>query len=369
MKKTVNCILPMENKAQASPPSTPPTQPAKPPIQSVQSPKMVAVSSFKPKMSKYFSILLGLILLGLIGGGTYYYFFVVRKKALIPSEQPALPLLSFGQLKDDLLSLKAEYAIVVNGEPITWEEVEEAIRYDTEIWEIRGDDSSEEKGILVDRLVERKLIGQIAQKEGIANPTQEELEKAKTDLFGEDFNFERVSYYPEFQAQVETKALRDKIERSTIKSYSGALIYVKFLSIGGKNMKWADPKVEAKKKVEELRDQARSGMGLSELVALANNDPEVMELNDEAKMEEFENAQIEDLELPAPEFKETVKSLLPGQLSKIITLTAIMRPDLGTYEEFGFGFVKLGGASGGELESFEALFNQTKEKAIIEVNI
>jgi len=317
-------------------------------------------------------VLLGLVSLVLVAEGVYY--FAIRPKRLpeAPPERPVRevpPLLSFEKLKSDLLTYKASYPIVVNGEPVTWEELEEAIRYDQEVWQIRGHDYQEEKKLLIDRFVERKLIEEQALKQGIGQPTTEEIERAKADLFGENYDFSRVSSYPEFQAEVKTKALKDKIEKSMIKSYSGALIYVKFYSLGAREMKWKDPKEEARRKIEELYEKAKAGIELSELVALANNDPEVMKLNDNAKMEEFEDAQIEDLRLPSPEYKETVESLLPGQLSDIVTLTAIMRPDLGTYEDFAYGFVKLKEVSGGQLESFEALLNQMRQEAEIKVNI
>jgi len=286
-------------------------------------------------------------------------------------EEPILPRLSFERLEEDLLLYNADNPIEVNGNLVSWEELENAIRYDQEIWRIKGYGTEEERQILLDRLIERKLVEQIAQENGIPEPTKEELERAKHELFGKDYDFSRVSSYPEFDAQLRTRALKNKMEDLLVKTYTGALIYVKFLSPGASQMEseGKDPRIEAREKIEEFHQKAKDGLPLSELVSLANNDPEIMKLNDEAKMEEFEDTKLQDLRLPSPEFKQELKTLSQGQLSNIIVLRAIMRSNQSELEEFAFGFVKTEKVEGGGIENLEDLIDSMKQKAEINIEI
>lgn len=325
------------------------------------------------RFKKFIFIFFGFVVLVLIGEGVYYYFTIYKKPPKAPPEKPSvekkvLPLLSFEQLKSDLLLYNSDYPMIVNGEPITWKEMEEAIQYDVEAWQIRGEDSSEEKRLLVDRLVERKLIELLAKNRRIADPTPEETEEAKVEMFGSSYDFSHLTFYPEFHAQARAKALRTKLERSLVKTYTGAFIYTKYKSIGADGMRkeGIDPYIRAKEKVEEyyaLLDEKN----LEEIIEMINADEEVRTLNDKAKIEKFVEIDIE--ELPNPDIKDEIRKLLPGQTSEIFVISGLFRPGSTTEENYGYGFIKLEGGRPGEEENFEQFLKREKEKAKIEVFI
>lgn len=327
------------------------------------------------KKIKIFFIFLGFLLL--IISIPVVYFVDQRQKAkkeLVrevkeePVREKIPPLLSFEKLKSDILLYNSDYPIIVNSEPITWEELENAIRYDQEVWQIRGYDSSEEKRLLIERLVERKLIEQLARERGITEPTPEEIEEANLEMFGPGYDLSRLASYPGFHAQTKTKALKNKLERSLVKTYTGAFIYAKYKSIGADGMrrKGIDPQVKAREKVEEY-DAFLGKKTLDEIIGQINADEEVMTLNDRAKIEKFVEIGIE--ELPNPDIKEEMRKLLPGQTSEIFVISGLFRPGSTVEEEYGYGFIKLEGGRAGEEEDFERFLEKEKEKAKIEVFI
>lgn len=326
----------------------------------------------RPPFKKILLVLLGLVTLVLVAEGVYFLTIHKKRVVEVPPEElvkkKAPPRLSLEKLKSDLLTRHTAYPIVVNGEPVTWKELEEAILYDYEVWQIGGYDSSEEKRLLIDRLVGRRLIEELALKQGISQPSTEELEKAKTDLFGQDYDFSRVSFYPEFQAQVETKALETKLKQNLVKTYTGAFIYVKYKSVGADRMKGegVDPKIKAREKVEEY--YALLGKKtLDEIIELINADQVVVALNDKAKIEKFIEIGVE--EAPNPDIKDGLRELLPGQTSEIFVISGLFRPGATTEEDYGYGFIKLEGGRPGEMEDFDQLLQEEREKAKIEVFI
>lgn len=326
----------------------------------------------KPKLLKYVFIILILVIFVLIGEGVYYYRLLRFKEPEEKIKKEVLPLLTPEKLEKEIIGdKKSEHPLIVNGDPVTWTELEEAIRYDQEVWQIRGHDTKEEKQLLIDRFVERKLIEQLAQEQNVSQLTEEDLNKIKYKLFGQDYDFTRIESYPEFQAQVRTEALRDKLESLMTKTYSGGLIYVKFYSNGGRELesRGEDSKAKAWAKVKELHSKAKEGIELEELIAEANKDPEIDKLNDGAKMVRFDNITSQEISLPSEEFERVINQLTPGEISEIFNLTTVMRPDLGIPEHYGYGFIILKEESSGEVSNFEQLLRKRKETAEIIIGL
>jgi hypothetical protein len=305
----------------------------------------------------------------------------------ISSEMFFLPqsrLISFNRffehLKETMLVYQDEYPIVVGEKVVTWEELEQALLFEEKLWETRPKSWQFEgvlslgenlKKDLINRLIERKVVELLAERFDLSGPTSEELEKTAINLFGSNYQSKDFASLPEFKRILKTEVLKTKLDNEIVRRYTGALIYVKFKSWGALELteQGIDPEQKAKEKIEELYSLAQQGKDISLIVDLANNDKEVMKLNDEAEMQEFNRVQFEDLKLPSPEFREAVKSLADGQLSPILRLKAVMDPQTNQLEEFAFGFVKLENVQGEDFENLETLINQTREQLDIKVNI
>ncbi len=336
----------------------------------------------KPKGAWHLFGFFVLILTVAIGGClSFIYREMMREQLLLPKEHLAPFIQYFEKFRDDVLTYSdGEYPMVVDGEPILFAELQQALDYEEVIWESRGRDwqvqgfitsMQKEKEMLIDRLVERKLIEQLADEHGIAEPTADDIEDMAVRLFGEDYRLSEPVSHPEFQIRVRTLVLKDKLDQLLTKEYTGTLFYIKFQSPEADEMlkNGIDPKIEAKEEIEKIYHLVREGAASAEIMDLFNNDADILELNGDSRPEEFRNVSIEDLRLPSPEFRERIVGLFAGELSEIFALTAIMRPDADSYEEFAFGFIELESVTGEIPDNLQSLLDQIKEDAIIEINI
>jgi len=328
------------------------------------------------KILKLLLIFLGFLVVVLVVEGVFYYRTFITEKLPAPEKTPQpsqLPLLTKEKLEKEIVGeKKADYPLVVNGNPVSWQELEEAIRYDQEVWNIRGHDSGEEKKLLIDRLIERKVVSQLAENQGFSSVSQEEINKEKVIMFGQNYDFSKVSSYPEFKAQVTTNVLKKKLEAQMTKTYSGALIYIKFLSKGSRELKaeGTDPQQLAESKAETLYQQYQEeDLTIEDLVSRANGDSQIMKLNDDAKMVQFEEIESDEISVPSREFEGVVKQMTAGEVSQVFSLSTVMRPDLGVPQDYAYGFVVLEESSQGEVSDFETFLKDKINKAEVKVNI
>jgi len=282
----------------------------------------------------------------------------------------------FSSIKNEFYESNSEYPIIVGDKVVDWEELDRVLEFEKMLWEDRSTDwqiqalISEggyeyEKEEIISLLLERKIIEQIAKNYNISDLTDSEIENAKISFFGKNYKELIFNSHLEMEARARTRAFKEKIDQELVKRYTGILVYIKFKSWGATDLN--DAEAMARKKAEELYEQAKV-LETDSLAELANNDPEIILLNDGALAEVFHNSSLDDFCIPSPEIEETIKDLTGGQVSQVFELTAVMDPTLDQYQSFAYGFLKIDNVSG-SVENLEDLIQNTKDGLKIEINI
>ncbi len=287
---------------------------------------------------------------------------------------PFLATKTFSSIKKDFHQSALAYPMAVNKDLVSWQELDQVLEFEEMFWQngplswqLKGlvFNKDYEKKFIINLLLERKIIEQFAKEHRLPDLSSDEIEAAKIASFG---YYQGLSFssHSEMQARAVTRALKTKIDKDLVQRYSGVLIYIKFQSPGAVN--FADPQALALKKTNELYQKAKGGLDIDSLVELANSDPEIILLNGNAFQEVFDNFSLDDFSIPSPEIPETIKDLVPGQVSQVFGLSAIMDPTVGELKTFAYGFFKITKVSG-SVQSLENIIQQIKDSAVIEINI
>lgn len=269
--------------------------------------------------------------------------------------------------------------ITVGEDVVAWEELSQALDFEKAIWNnVSGDwqitglvfEKEFEKQKIINLLIERKIVNQMAEKYGISDLVEEEIELAKVKSFGKNYAKLVFGSHPEMETRSRTRALKEKLDKELVRKYTGALIYVKFKSLGALELEGKEINSQelAKQKTEELHSLAAKEVSISEILEIAKNDLAVQKLNSGAEMDVFNEITINKVSVPSPEVKQVLESLFPEKLSQVFEMTAIMDSTTEKYEHFSFGFIMLEQQKGDVLD-LETLIQEFKKDIKIEVNI
>ncbi len=291
---------------------------------------------------------------------------------------PFLVDLVFKTIERDFHKSEESEPIIVGREVVTWDELSQVLEFEkiswkdaSGAWQITGlvFEKDLEKQKIIDLLVERKVIKQMVEEYKVSDLTEEEIDLAKTDLFGENYSKTFLRLNLEADARARTKALKEKIDAELIEKYTGALIHVKFRSPGATKLKLEEVNVYdlAKQKTEELYNLAIQGASVSEVLDMAEKDIAIQKLNNQSGMDVFKGITIDEITVPVPEVKQVMESLSGKNLSEVFEMTAIMDPRTEDYEHFAFGFVILD--QHGDSSNLEILIQEFKQSLEIIINI
>ena len=192
----------------------------------------------------------------------------------------------FNSIKKEFHESDSEYPMVVGDSFVSWQELDQTIEFEKLLWkngpldwQLKGlvFKKDYEKKVIIDLFLERKIIEQIAKDYQLPDLSNDEIETAKKASFGA-YQGTLFDSRPEMEARAITRALKTKIDKELVRRYSGVLLHVKFRSQGASEFK--DAKATALKKTSELHQKAENGLDIDSLVELANNDPEIILLND-----------------------------------------------------------------------------------------
>jgi len=284
---------------------------------------------------------------------------------------------SLNTIKREFHESDSEYPIIIGGSAVSWQELDQVIEFEKLLWrngplnwQLKGlvSNKNYEKKIIINLLVERKVVEQIAKNYSLSELSNDEIEIAKKASFGV-YRDTSISIHPEIEARAITRALKTKIDNELVRRYSGVLIHIKFRGQGASSLKeqGIDPKIKAKEKIDQLYGKAKGGLDANSLVELANNDLEIISLNDNLLQNVFDKFSVKDFSISNSEIEEIIKDLLPGQISQVFELTAPMDTNPQRYP-FAYGFLKIDEMTGsaGNLAIF---IEDIKDNLKVEINI
>ena len=297
---------------------------------------------------------------------------------LFPSEESFSVDNVFSSIKREFHESDSEYPIIVGDSFVSWQELDQVLEFEKLLWkngplnwQLKGLVSNKdyEKKIIIDLLVERKIIEQIVKNYSLSELSNDEIEIAKKASFGV-YRDASISIHPEIEARSITRALKMKIDNELVRRYSGVLIHIKFRGQGASSLKeqGVDPKIKSKEKIDELYRKVKDGLDTNSLVELANKDQEIVLLNDNLLQKSFDKFSVKDFFIPSPEIEKTIKDMISGQTSEVFEMTAIMDPTTGQYEHFAYGFFKITKITG-SVQNLMNLIQNIKDSLKIEINI
>ena len=284
---------------------------------------------------------------------------------------------SLNTIKREFYESNSEYPIIIGDSFVSWQELDQVIEFEKLLWQngslnwqLKGLVSNKdyEKKIIIDLLVERKIVEQIAKNYSLSELSDGEIEIAKKASFGV-YRDASISIHPEIEARSITRALKAKIDNELVRRYSGVFIHIKFKGQGASSLKdqGIDPKIKAKEKIDELYEKAKNGLETNSLIELANKDQEIFLLNDNLLQETFDGFSSGDFSIPSQEIGETIKDLVSGQISKVFEMTALTDTNPQKYP-FAYGFLKIDKVTG-SVQNLINLIQDIKNSLKIEVNI
>jgi len=296
---------------------------------------------------------------------------------LFPSEESFSVDNVFSSIKREFHESDSEYPIIVGDSFVSWQELDQVLEFEKLLWkngplnwQLKGLVSNKdyEKKIIIDLLVERKIIEQIVKNYSLSELSNDEIEIAKKASFGV-YRDASISIHPEIEARSITRALKMKIDNELVRRYSGVLIHIKFRGQGASSLKeqGIDPKIKAKEKIDQLYRKVKDGLDTNSLVELANKDQEIVLLNDNLLQETFNDFSVKDFSIPSPEIEKTIKDLVSGQTSEIFEMTAPMDTNPQRYP-FAYGFLKIDEMTG-SVKNLVDLIEETENGLKIEINI
>jgi len=286
---------------------------------------------------------------------------------------------SLNTIKREFHESDSEYPIIIGGSAVSWQELDQVIEFEKLLWKAGPTDwqirltskenYEKEKENIINLLIERKIIGQIAKEYKTSDLTNSDIEKAKIDSWGKDYKNLSYGSHLEIEARAITRALKTKIDNELVRRYSGVLIHIKFRGQGASSLKeqGIDPKIKAKEKIDQLYKKAKGGLDANSLVELANKDQEIVLLNDNLLQETFNDFSVKDFSIPSPEIEKTIKDLVSGQTSEIFEMTAPMDTNPQRYP-FAYGFLKIDEMTG-SVKNLVDLIEETENGLKIEINI
>ncbi|MBU4351266.1 hypothetical protein KKH63_02970 [Patescibacteria group bacterium] len=282
---------------------------------------------------------------------------------LPPSPPPVSAISMLNLIKKEIKAIeeKNEFPLQINNQDIEWEEIKGIIAFDKELavlYSLSSDyflhPKKDYKRNLVSRILERKLVEDLAEKYGLDFEVTEQEKEALTRQFPVPEVLQNTPSIEERSKRLRDIVLKSRLENNTEK-YNFIFYPVRVYEEKQENLKDIEDAYQlAQEKAIELCNLVAQEYSFEAVSKFMSDDPDIKLLNDGSGPEVFKDAVLDKTNFSLPELLTEVENLAIGKLGEV-KLFGFKQIHLNSNElkDYAYGCMQLNDIKKGIVENWQ----------------